>query len=260
MTLDNLTEGGTSSLTYTMSQDDGESEIFSSSVVSDGGSFNLSGLALDDVIGSGTLSLSLYAGDFDIESDLVVTNIDNDIYHVFNHVTASNSPVYPIGSIAGGFVISNTATGISISTEVPEDGDFIAEAYSMSLTFDDLFVNPSAGDLTFTSTLTAELGDVDVQDFVFTIETASPVLTIPADYTAECSETHPMDDASASASDTCGDVSITVEATTTDGVCAGNYTISRLFTATDDCGNSSSATQIITIVDTTSPVLHKYPI
>ena len=39
----------------------------------------------------------------------------------------------------------------------------------MSLTFADLFVNPSAGDLTFTSTLTAELGDVDVQGFVFNI-------------------------------------------------------------------------------------------
>ena len=34
------------------------------------------------------------------------------------------------------------------------------------LIFDDLFMNPSGGDLTFTSTLTAELGDVDVQDFV----------------------------------------------------------------------------------------------
>ena len=169
MTLDNLTESGTSSLTYTMSQDDGESEILSSSVVSDGGSFNLSGLALDDVVGSGTLSLSLYAGDFDIESDLVVTNIDNDIYHVFNQVTASNSPVYPVGSIAGGFVISNTASGISISTEIPTDEDYITEAYSMSLTFDDLFVNPSGGDLTFTSTLTAELGNVDVQHFVFNI-------------------------------------------------------------------------------------------
>ena len=82
MTLDNLTESGTSTLTYTMSQDAMESEIFSSSVVSDGGSFNLSGLALDDVIGSGTLSLSLYAGDFDIESELVVTNINNGNYHV----------------------------------------------------------------------------------------------------------------------------------------------------------------------------------
>ena len=49
MSLDNLTESGTSSLTYTMSQDNGESEIFSSSIVSDGGSFNLSGLAVGDV-------------------------------------------------------------------------------------------------------------------------------------------------------------------------------------------------------------------
>ena len=35
----------------------------------------------------------------------------------------------------------------------------------------------------------------------------------------------------------------------------GDYTISRLFTATDDCGNSTSATQTITIIDTTAPVL-----
>ncbi len=39
----------------------------------------------------------------------------------------------------------------------------------MSLTFDDLFVNPSDGDLTFTSTLTAELGDGDFQAFLFNL-------------------------------------------------------------------------------------------
>ena len=169
MTLDNLTESGTSSLTYTMSQDNGESEILSSSIVSDGGSFNLSELALDDVIGSGTLSLSLFAGDFYIESDLTVSNITNGNYTVFNYVTASNSTTYSVGAIAGGFVISNTESGINIYTEVPEDEDYIAEAYYMSLTFDDIFVNPEGGPLTFTSTLTAELGDVDVQEFIFDI-------------------------------------------------------------------------------------------
>jgi uncharacterized protein (TIGR02145 family) len=170
MTLDNLIGGETPSLTYSMSQDNGESEILSSSVVSDGGLFNLSGLALDDVIGSGTLSLFLFAGDFYIESDLVVTNIYNDNYTVFNQVTASNSPVYPIGSIAGGFVISNnTSGGVSIYSEIPVDEDFITEAYDMSLTFDDLFVNPSGGDLTFTSTLTTELGDGDFQAFLFNL-------------------------------------------------------------------------------------------
>ncbi len=85
------------------------------------------------------------------------------------------------------------------------------------------------------------------------IDTTAPVLTIPSDYTAECSDDHPMDDASAT--DNCGEVTIDVVDTTIAGACEGDYTISRLFTATDDCGNSSSATQTITIIDTTAPVL-----
>jgi len=48
---------------------------------------------------------------------------------------------------------------------------------------------------------------------------------------------------------------ITVEAVTTDGACAGEYVITRTFTATDDCGNATSATQTITIIDTTAPEL-----
>ena len=36
---------------------------------------------------------------------------------------------------------------------------------------------------------------------------------------------------------------ITVEEVTTSGACAGDYVITRTFTATDDCGNATSATQ-----------------
>ena len=39
------------------------------------------------------------------------------------------------------------------------------------------------------------------------------------------------------------------------GDAAGNYTVVRSFTATDDCGNSTSATQTITVQDTTAPEL-----
>ena len=41
----------------------------------------------------------------------------------------------------------------------------------------------------------------------------------------------------------CTDVTIEVSSDTIAGDCAGNYTIVRTFTATDDCGNSTSATR-----------------
>ena len=84
-------------------------------------------------------------------------------------------------------------------------------------------------------------------------DTTAPELTIPADYTAECSDEMVMDDASAT--DNCSDVSITVESETIAGDAAGNYTIVRTFTATDDCWQQHAATQTITVEDTTAPEL-----
>ena len=83
-------------------------------------------------------------------------------------------------------------------------------------------------------------------------DTTAPEFTfVPADYTVECSDEMPMDDATAS--DNCGEVTIEVSSETTAGDAAGNYVIVRTFTATDDAGNSSSATQTITVQDTTAP-------
>ena len=48
----------------------------------------------------------------------------------------------------------------------------------------------------------------------------------------------PMDDATAA--DNCGEVTIEVSSETTPGDAAGNYVITRTFTATDDAGNSVS--------------------
>ena len=61
-------------------------------------------------------------------------------------------------------------------------------------------------------------------------------LTIPADHTAECSDELVMD--AATASDNCGEVTIEEVSETIAGDCAGNYTIMRTFTATDDAGNA----------------------
>ena len=79
-------------------------------------------------------------------------------------------------------------------------------------------------------------------------DTTAPEFTfVPADYTVECSDEMPMDDATAS---TTAEVTIEVSSETTAGDAAGNYVIVRTFTATDDA-KSSSATQTIT-EDTTA--------
>ena len=113
--------------------------------------------------------------------------------------------------------------------------------------------------LTRTFTATDDCGNVtvDIQTITVTDTTAPEFISIPADYTAECSDDLSMDDAIAT--DNCGSVSIFVEEDTTAGACAGDYVITRTFTATDVCGNATSATQIITVEDTTSPEFTSVP-
>ena len=57
-----------------------------------------------------------------------------------------------------------------------------------------------------------------------------------------------------SAEDSCGSASVTVQDIITTGDCTSNYTISRIWTAEDECENKTSYTQIITVRDTTLPV------
>ena len=48
-------------------------------------------------------------------------------------------------------------------------------------------------------------------------------------------------------------MTIEVTSETIEGDATGNYTVVRTFTATDDAGNSTSATQTITVEDNTAP-------
>ena len=73
----------------------------------------------------------------------------------------------------------------------------------------------------------------------------------------KCSDELVMD--AASASDNCGEVTVEEVSETIAGDCAGSYTIVRTFTATDDAGNSTSATQTITVEDTTAPEFTSVP-
>ena len=89
------------------------------------------------------------------------------------------------------------------------------------------------------------------------VDTTAPVITCPADVTVECDgDTSPTGTGSATATDNCdGTPSVSSADTVTAGACADEETISRVWTATDNCGNSSVCTQTITVVDTTAPVI-----
>ena len=92
-------------------------------------------------------------------------------------------------------------------------------------------------------------------------DTQAPVLsgTPDATVTAQCDNVPAA--ATVNATDNC-DQNVTVNFTETSasGDCVGRYTITRTWSATDDCGNTSSFTQTVNVVDTTAPVFDAFPI
>ncbi|MGD8453853.1 MAG: right-handed parallel beta-helix repeat-containing protein [Phycisphaerae bacterium] len=90
------------------------------------------------------------------------------------------------------------------------------------------------------------------------LDDTDPDITCPTDITIECdASTDPANTGSATATDIC-DTSVDVTYADVDNLSGcGGYTgtITRTWTAEDDCGNTSSCDQIITVVDTTDPVI-----
>ncbi|WP_204344970.1 hypothetical protein, partial [Psychroserpens algicola] len=75
--------------------------------------------------------------------------------------------------------------------------------------------------------------------------------TTTDEITIECSELEPAE--TLTATDECGNATVTFEETRTDGNCDNNYILERTWTATDDCGNETVRTLIINVQDTTAP-------
>jgi len=111
---------------------------------------------------------------------------------------------------------------------------------------------------TYTVTVTSASGCSAEASTRVELDTAAPLLTVPSDAEVECGgSTDPARTGEAAATDD-RDLSptVTFSDVATLGACGGfSGTIERTWTATDACGNSVSAVQTITVVDTTDPVL-----
>ncbi|MDO5980693.1 gliding motility-associated C-terminal domain-containing protein [Flavivirga spongiicola] len=114
----------------------------------------------------------------------------------------------------------------------------------------------ATGSETVTFFLTDECGNDIELDATFTIvDTLPPVLSLPSNATAECSDDlTTIAFGTATATDNCDPTpTITFEDDIEDGACPNTFKIIRTWTATDSCGNSVSANQEISTADTTAP-------
>ncbi|MBL7806381.1 MAG: HYR domain-containing protein, partial [Saprospiraceae bacterium] len=108
---------------------------------------------------------------------------------------------------------------------------------------------------------TDECGNTTTASQTITVQDiTSPVVTfVPADTTVSCSGIPPV--GTPAATDNC-DASLTITytgANRINGACPNSYTLQRNWTIADDCGNTSTAMQTITVVDQTAPVFTSVP-
>ena len=106
-------------------------------------------------------------------------------------------------------------------------------------------------------TATDDCGNASTASQTITvIDNTPPTISgLPSDLSLECDEEIPAP-IDVITSDNCGNVTVSVNETTQESpICENNYVITRTYTATDDCGNTSSATQTITVTDTSAPTL-----
>ena len=105
------------------------------------------------------------------------------------------------------------------------------------------------------------------------VDDEAPEITCPNDITVECTpdagsaaclddlitnalNTDPAVTSIATATDNCdNDIDIVFSDSIEAGSCPQEKTVTRTWSATDDCGNQSSCAQTITVVDTTVPVV-----
>ncbi|RFM31413.1 gliding motility-associated C-terminal domain-containing protein [Chitinophaga silvisoli] len=117
--------------------------------------------------------------------------------------------------------------------------------------------------LTRTWTATDACGNTATMKQVITVQdTTKPVFTVspPGDTTVDCNAI-PATPSNITATDNCSTakISYTQSRQTIAGACASNYQLIRTWVAKDECGNTNTWKQTITVQDTTRPVIGTAP-
>lgn len=96
------------------------------------------------------------------------------------------------------------------------------------------------------------------QTIAVTDSTAPELFGVPSGTRAECSNVPVA--AIVTAADNCSDAPVVLKESIVPGACIGDWTLTREWSSSDDCGNRVAATQQIDVEDTTAPTLHGVPL
>jgi gliding motility-associated-like protein len=96
--------------------------------------------------------------------------------------------------------------------------------------------------------VTTHVQTITVQDTT----TPAFVEALPTDVTVECNAVPAA--VTLTATDNCGEATVSFVESIENGACEGEYVITRTWTAIDECNNTVSHLQIITVQDTTAPL------
>ena len=178
----------------------------------------------------------------DVSATQVLTVIDST-YPVIHGVPASitlqcNTPVSPAVVTATDNCSQNLVVSLSANTVYNTCGSILTRTWS---------VTDNCGNTTTAS-----------QVITF-IDTTPPyvIQSVPAELTFQCDETEPA--YSPTFGDNCDNDLLLTAISGINNVSDCGFDIERSWTATDDCGNSTTVSQILHFIDTTNPVLVGVP-
>ena len=148
-TIDNTICNNASNLTLFASQSLNEPDIGTSTITSDGGSFNIQSLSIGDSVGYAIMNTSTQT----ISAILKAGYIAGQNYAIINSYDST-------GSIIGFFSIENVNGGIKITSTSPNDGNNYTSGFTSEVNFNNLFINPNInGPLNFYTDINSELND-----------------------------------------------------------------------------------------------------
>ena len=171
--------------------------------------------------------------------------------------------IHVVDSVAPVLVLGLDSVTLECGSPLPINLPSYADACDMMVNVMELLPDTVAGDCPGSYSVIRHFEAMDAcgntsasSQTVLFIDTAAPEFdSVPGPITIECGMELPTE--LPTASDDCsGPVSIALfAADSVAGDCPQSWEVTRTFRATDVCGNQSDATQIVTIVDTTAPVI-----